>query len=262
MDCPTCEAMVDAYVDGELTATESADFERALSVCPECRKRLDTARAVGNLLRDLPAEPAPDLLRARIERELRGIAGRTPTARPSNAGGGERMRWMAMAASLIVAVSIGWAGGTLTGRAGMGSGSDRDETVATYMRVASSEHAVDVASTDRHTVKPWFAGRIDYSPPVQDLTSAGFPLEGGRLDVVDGRKISVLVYRHGQHRVALSLWPATESGDTAPKVTSYNGFSLAQWRRGGFEMHAVSDIAVNEMADFAAALDRATGEDR
>ena len=97
MDCPTCEAMVDAYVDGELTATESADFERALSVCAECRKRLDAARTVGNLLRDLPAEPAPDLLRARIERELRGIAGRTPVARPSNAGRGERMRWMAMA---------------------------------------------------------------------------------------------------------------------------------------------------------------------
>jgi anti-sigma factor RsiW len=97
---------------------------------------------------------------------------------------------------------------------------------------------------------------------VHDLTSAGYPLEGGRLDVVNNRKVSVLVYRHNQHRVALSLWPATESGDTAPKVTSYNGFSLAHWRHGGFEMHAVSDIAANEMADFAAALDRATGEDR
>ena len=93
MDCPTCEAMVDAYVDGELTATESADFERALSVCAECRKRLDAARTVGNLLRDLPAEPAPDLLRARVERELRAIAGRPR----------ERVRrwthWSAMASS-------------------------------------------------------------------------------------------------------------------------------------------------------------------
>src|SRR4051812_16480260 len=119
MDCPTCEAMVDAYVDGELTATESADFERALAVCVDCRKRLESARAVGSLLRDLPAEPAPDLLRARIERELRGIAGRSSSARR-----GERMRWMAMAASLIVAVGIGWAGGTLTGP-GMGWG-DRE----------------------------------------------------------------------------------------------------------------------------------------
>ena len=76
MDCPTCEAMVDAYVDGELTATESAEFERALAGCPDCRKRLEAARAMSGLLRELPAEPAPDLLRARVERELRAIAGR------------------------------------------------------------------------------------------------------------------------------------------------------------------------------------------
>jgi anti-sigma factor RsiW len=256
--------MVDAYVDGELSATESAAFEAALATCPECRKKLETAKAMGGFLRELPLEPAPDLLRARIERELRAIsAAAAPAAVPRRV----TPQWtkvMAMAASLVVAVSIGWIGGTFGGRGGMtGTGGlDNDDLVATYMRVASSDHAVDVASTDRHTVKPWFAGRIDYSPPVQDLTSNGFPLEGGRIDVVDGRKISVLVYRHNQHRVALSLWPATEPGDTAPKVTSYNGFSLAQWRHGGFEMHAASDIAANEMADFATALDRATGEDR
>ena len=248
MDCPTCEAMVDAYVDGELSATESAAFETALGGCPNCRRRLEEARAMSGLLRELAPEPAPDLLRARVERELRAIA-RRPT---------DRLRWMAMAASLVVAVSIGWIGGTFTGREGTGDG----ELVATYMRVASSDHPVDVASTDRHTVKPWFAGRIDYSPPVHDLTAEGFPLEGGRLDVLGGRKVSVLVYRRNQHRVALSLWPAQVSGDTAAKVTEINGFTMAQWRHDGFEMHAVSDIAPGEMAAFAAALDRATGADR
>ena len=248
MDCPTCEAMVDAYIDGELSATESAAFERATETCPKCRRRLEEARAMGGLLRELAPEPAPDLLRAKVERELRAIA-----RRPA-----ERLRWMAMAAGLIVAVSVGWIGGTFTGRPGVGDG----ELVATYMRVASSDHPVDVASTDRHTVKPWFAGRIDYSPPVHDLTSDGFPLEGGRLDVVAGRKVSVLVYRHNQHRVALSLWPATGSGNTTPKVIERDGFTLVEWRHDGFDMHAVSDIAPNEMAAFAAALDRATGADR
>jgi anti-sigma factor RsiW len=257
MDCPTCEAMVDAYVDGELTATESADFERALSVCPECRKRLDSARTVGNLLRDLPAEPAPDLLRARIERELRGIAGRTPVARPSNAGWGERMRWMAMAASLIVAVSIGWAGGTLTGR---GSG-DTDALVASYLRVAMAEHPVDVASSDHHTVKPWYAGRIDYSPPVYDLTSTGFPLLGGRLDVIDGRKVAVLVYRRNQHKLALSLWPASSGANTEPTVKEHDGFSMAEWRHGGFEWRAVSDVSPGEMQSFTTALNHAVDPD-
>jgi anti-sigma factor RsiW len=256
MDCPTCEAMIDAYVDGELSATESAAFEAALPGCPECRRRLEETRAMSGFLRDLPAERAPDLLRARIERELRAIsAASKPQARPVY---GPNVRALAMAASLIVAVSIGWIGGTFTGRTAVGDG----ELVSTYLRVASSDHPVDVASTDRHTVKPWFAGRIDYSPPVHDLTSDGFPLEGGRLDVVAGRKVSVLVYRHNQHRVALSLWPATASGNSAPKVVEHNGFTMAEWRHGGFEMHAVSDLAPAEMAAFAAALDHATGEDR
>jgi anti-sigma factor RsiW len=243
--------MVDAYLDGELSASDSAEVERALGACPECRKRLEAGRAMSGLLRELPLEPVPDLLRARVERELRAIAGASRPALP-----GRDRRWMAMAASLIVAVSIGWVGGTLTGR-----GSSDDELVSTYLRVAASDHAVDVASTDRHTVKPWFAGRIDYSPPVHDLTAQGFPLEGGRVDVVEGRKVSVLVYRHNHHRIALSLWPSS-STDTPPKVTMRDGFSLAEWRHGGFEMHAVSDLAPSEMAAFAAALNKAVDADR
>ena len=257
MDCPTCEASVDAYVDGELSATDSAEFERALETCPQCRRRLEAARAMSGLLHELPAERTPDLLRARIERELRAIAGAARPATPRSTPR-QAMRWTAMAASLIVAIGIGWLGGSLTG----GRGTSDEQLAATYLRVASSEHAVDVASTDRHTVKPWFAGRIDYSPPVHDLTTAGFPLEGGRLDVVNGRKVAVLVYRHNQHRLALSLWPTTEPGNSAPKVREYNGFTMAEWRRDGFEMHAVSDIGADEMKDFAEALDRATGADR
>jgi anti-sigma factor RsiW len=255
MDCPTCEAMVDAYLDGELSASDSAEFERALDVCPECRKRLETGRAMGGLLRELPLEPAPDLLKARIERELRAIAGRSaaPAVAPNRT-----MRWLAMAASLVVAVSIGWIGGTLGGRGGPGD----DELMSAYLRVVSSEHAVDVASTDRHTVKPWFAGRIAYSPPVYDLTAQGFPLEGGRVDVVGGRKVSVLVYRRNQHRIALSLWPASSAGDAAAKVTVRDGFAMADWRHAGFEMHAVSDIAPAEMSAFAAAFDKAIDADR
>jgi len=246
MDCPTCEAMVDAYLDGELSAADSAAFEQALDVCPDCRKRLGAGRTMSGLLRELPMEPAPDLLRARVERELRAIAGRPR----------ERVRWSAMAASLLAALGIGWLGGSLTG-----SGPGGDELVSTYLRVASSDHAVDVASTDRHTVKPWFAGRIDYSPPVYDLTSQGFPLEGGRVDVVGGRKVSVLVYHHNQHRIALSLWPSS-AADTPPKVTTRDGFAMAEWHHAGFELHAVSDIAPVEMSAFAAALDKAIDADR
>ncbi len=253
MDCPTCESMVDAYVDGELTTSESAAFERALEACPECRRRLETARTMSGLLRELPADPAPDLLRAKIERELRTIAGASRPNLPR-----EGMRLSAMAASLIVALGIGWLGGTFIGQGGR----ETDELVAGYIRVAMSEHGVDVASSDRHTVKPWFAGRIDYAPPVHDLTAQGFPLVGGRVDVVDGRKVAVLVYRRNQHRVALTLWPASSASDAAPNVSQRDGFALARWRHAGFEMRAVADVAPDEIASFATAVDRAVDADR
>ena len=253
MDCPTCEAMVDAYVDGELTASESADFERALESCPECRRRLEAVRTMSSLLRDLPAEPAPDLLRARIERELRTIAGASRGRLP-----GAGLRWGAMAASLIVAVSIGWLGGSLVGQGGR----QTDELVAGYIRVAMSEHGVDVASSDRHTVKPWFAGRIDYAPPVHDLTAAGFPLVGGRVDIVDRRKVAVLVYRHNQHRIALTLWPSSSPGNSAATVRQRDGFAVAEWRHDGFDMHAVADLAPADMKAFATAVDAAVTADR
>ena len=248
MDCPTCEAMVDAYVDGELTAIENAAFEQALELCPGCRRRLADARAVSDALRALPAEPAPDLLRARIERELRAIAGR-PT---------QRIRWSAMAASLIVAIGIGWLGGSLLGHGTR----ETDELIAGYIRVAMSDHGVEVASSDRHTVKPWFAGRIDYAPPVHDLTAEGFPLLGGRVDLVDGRKVAVLVYRRNQHRLALTLWPSSSAGNAAPSLAQRDGFALADWRHGGFEMRAVADLAPSEMKSFAAAVDQAIDADR
>ena len=248
MDCPTCEAMVDAYVDGELSASESADFERSLAACPECRRRLETARAMGGLLRDMPAEPAPGLLRAQIERELRAIAGRPR----------EHMRWAAMAASIVVAVGVGWLGGVLS----LQGGRETDELVAGYLRVALGAHAVDVASSDRHTVKPWFAGRVDYSPPVNDLTAVGFPLMGGRLDIVDGRKVAVLVYRRNQHWIALTLWPASSSDNTMATITRRDGFALAEWRHGGFEMRAVADLTPADMKSFTRAIDQAVDRER
>ena len=252
MDCPTCEAMVDAYVDGELSVRDGAEFEAALAICTDCRWRLDAARELSGLLRSLPADPAPDLLRARIERELRAIAGR-PREQTR-----ERLRWAAIAASLIVAVGVGWLGGNLTGQGGRQS----DEMIAGYLRVVMAETPVEVASSDRHTVKPWFAGRIDYAPPVHDLTAEGFPLLGGRLDVVDGRKVAVLVYRRNQHRVVLTLWPAASSTNTAPGVAERDGFALVGWRHAGFEMRAISDLAPGEMASFARSVDRAIDSSR
>ena len=163
-----------------------------------------------------------------------------------------------MAASLIVAVSIGWVGGTLTGRGGPGD----DELVSTYLRVASSDHPVDVASTDRHTVKPWFAGRIDYSPPVlrSHVGRASRSKAGGWTSWAAARCRCWSI-------ATTSIASRCRCGrrqrpNTAAKVTMRDGFAMAEWRHAGFEMHAVSDLAPSEMADFAAALDKAVDADR
>ena len=253
MDCPSCEALVDAYVDGELPPGECIAFERALEICLDCRRRLDTARRLSALVRELPVEPAPDLLQARVERELRAIAGAVP-ARPQPIA----WRWSAMAASLVLAMGIGWLGADHVGQGAR----ETDQLVAGYMRVSASDTGVEVASSDRHTVKPWFAGRIDYAPPVHDLGAEGFSLIGGRLDVVDGRKLAVLVYRYNNHRIALTLWPSSSTASVAPSLSQQDGFALARWRHGGFEMRAIADTAPSRMLSFAAALDRAIDADR
>ena len=247
MDCPTCEAMVESYLDGELPAGESARFEAALAECPECRTKLEGLQAQRALIRDLPSARAPDLLRARIERELR-----IDTPVPASA----RRVWprrTALAASLLLALGVGWMGGRFVGREGS---RETDELIAGYLRVGLGDRPVEVASSDQHTVKPWFAGRIDYAPPVHDLTASGFPLLGGRVDVLDGRRIAVLVYRRNQHRVALSLWPASTAGNVAPQVSERDGFAIARWRHAGFEMRAVADLAPKDMSLFASAVDQ------
>lgn len=258
MDCATCEAMVDVYIDGEMSAADCAEFERALELCPECRKRLDEVRALSVMVRELPPEPAPDLLRARIDRELRAIAGRLQDPAAVRRLPRASLRWTAMAASLVAAVSIGWLGGSLSTQGSR----DADELTAGFLRVASSEHPVDVVSSDRHTVKPWFAGKISYSPPVHDLTSDGFPLLGGRIDIYDGRKVAVLVYRHNQHKVALTLWPAASDNGTPAHIEQRDGFVLARWRQAGFELRAVSDIEPAEMTAFTKAVDRSLAGER
>ena len=248
MDCPTCEAMVESYLDGELPAGESARFEAALSECPECRAKLGRLQTQRALIRELPTARAPDLLRARIERELRSdtpVPASTPRVWP---------RRTALAASLLLAAGMGWMGGRFIGQEGS---RESDELIAGYLRVGLSDRPVEVASSDQHTVKPWYAGRIDYAPPVYDLTASGFPLLGGRVDVLDGRRVAVLVYRRNQHRVALSLWPASTPGDAAPQISERDGFAIARWRHAGFEMRAVADLAPKDMGLFAAAVDRA-----
>jgi len=130
-----------------------------------------------------------------------------------------------------------------------------DDIVAAHVRSLMVDHAFDVASTDSHTVKPWFAGKLDYSPPVFDLTAQGFALVGGRLDYLDRRPVAALVYKHRQHLINLFILPSARTA--RPHSLEQQGFHLAAWDRGGMAWWAVSDLNAQELAQFRAALEKA-----
>lgn len=250
MDCATAESLVDAYLDGELPAAEALAFERALGSCPPVRRRLADARALRTGFQALAYHRAPASLVASVEKLLPQPA-RRPAPRFD-------MSWMRMAATILIAVGIGWLGGRYlplpTG------GDETGEIVAGYLRTTMAERPVEVASSDHHTVKPWFSGKIDYSPPVYDLTTDGFPLLGGRIDLLDGRKVAVLVYRRNRHTLALFTWPDTARA--ALSLDRRDGFAIEGWAQNGFAFRAVSDLAPDELKQFAAALGARLEADR
>jgi anti-sigma factor RsiW len=122
------------------------------------------------------------------------------------------------------------------------------------------DRPVEVASSDRHTVKPWFNGRVDYAPPVHDLTSAGFPLAGGRLEIIDGRRVAVLVFQRSRHLIVLYTWP--EPGERSVETRTRDGFTLARWTHDGFAFNAVSDVAPADLLGLASALNQRIDAER
>jgi len=127
------------------------------------------------------------------------------------------------------------------------------ELVDLHTTIVGSTNPIDVVSTDRHTVKPWFAGKVEFAPPVVDLAGDGFALVGGRLDYVAGKRVAALVYRQGAHLINLFAWPAPpRAGETAESASSRDGYNMVRWTRGGIEFWAISDVNAAELRRFAA----------
>ena len=256
IDCPEARLL--------LPAREALDLPHALALdahletCSDCRERMLAEQAVGRALRErIPYFRAPTTLRDRLREQMRASPLQT-AAKPmrQRSSGVRRHQPRAWVAALAASLMLGFG----LGRALDDRSADTvlaDEIVAGHVRSLLAAHLDDVASSDRHTVKPWFATRLDYAPPVQDLAAAGYPLAGGRLDYIGQRRVAALDYRHRQHIINLYVWPAGSEHETAPQAETRSGYRLVRWTADGMCWWAVSDLNEAELREFAEQMRRA-----
>jgi len=236
MNCPECQPLLDAYVDGELDLTNVLALEQHLKTCAPCHGAVRQLESVHLALQhpDLSFE-APRSLRKKITT----AAGASPKHShrrwtwnfPSFAFGG----LCALAAVLIFAPAM------------LSSTHSSDPLVDSHLRSLMADHLTDVASTDSHTVKPWFNGQIDFSVPVKDFAAEGFPLIGGRIDYLQQRRVAALVYKRNRHTVNVFIWPTDSARDTPTHTKTQRGFSIVERDWHGLHFNAVSDLNREEL---------------
>lgn len=250
MNCEAAQTLVDAYIDGELDPAGKLEIERHLEACALCASgyaehgSLKRALGAGEL-----SYKAPPELQQRIRFALRSEA---KSEKPAPT---VPRRWFTAAAGLaIAALALLFVLPFVPNR-----GADdlvAREVLAGHIRSLMADHLADVPSSDQHTVKPWFDGKLDFAPPVEDLAAEGFPLVGGRLDYIDNRPVAALVYQRHKHFINVFIWPAGTRGETAAKVAGRQGYDLFRWTKGGMTFWAVSDLEKSELKKFVDLLQK------
>ena len=242
MNCEDADILLHALIDNELDAGHAREVEAHLAGCPRCTSELQQHREMRRHLSSPELRyVAPQALRSRIENSL-------PLSRPVTTERRTLLKGFAMgsvvsaamAASVMLLVTSRGQNERLLG-----------DVASAHLRSLQAQHLTDVDTSDQHTVKPWFNGRIDVAPPVIDLTAQGFRLIGGRLDYIDGRPAAAIVYKRRAHVINLFVAQSLGARSSASGVSSVQGFNIQRWTERGLDFLAISDLAPDELQEFA-----------
>ena len=251
MTCDEAEILLHALLDGELDAGHAREVEDHIAACPKCAAQLAAFRELSQAVAGADLRyAAPARLRSRIEASLPQPQAQTrrPNRRSVLRGFAMGSAVSAIAATGLVAIVL------------RNDDEQRilSEVVSAHLRSLQAGHLTDVISTDQHTVKPWFNGKLDVAPPVIDLTAQGFTLVGGRLDYLDARAIGAVVYRRRQHIINLFVAQTSDAERHAAKMETMQGFNIWRWSDRGLNYWAVSDLGADELAEFGEKLQAAS----
>jgi anti-sigma factor RsiW len=255
LTCELTQLNVPGYLDGELDLVRTIEMEAHLMQCPACAQEQENLKALRVALqRSSVAYAAPAGLRERIQSSLRASS-RTEVQKGKIKWPSLNFWQLAGAFALLALISMsGW---QWTARLRAPSSDQRiaAEVLSSHVRSLEGNHLMDVVSADQHTVKPWYDGKLDFSPPVEDLASDGFPLVGGRLDYIENREVAALIYQRRKHFINVFVWPNPTGPNSTQAIESQQGYNIMRWSRGGFQFWAVSDVAASDLAEFVRLLE-------
>ncbi len=244
MNCNEARLMTHAYMDGELDVLTTARIESHVQSCAVCNQRLGELTNLSRSIKNTaPYFKAPEGLRRRVQLQLREKETRAQILPLHD------WRWARVAAAMVAAVVLS-VSVTLHMNTPQTDEVIAHEVVSSHVRSLMAEHLTDVKSNDKHTVKPWFTGRLDFSPPVQDLASKGFMLVGGRLEFLENRQAAALVYQYRKHVINLFIWPTAREQGTNVEAHPWQGYQAYEWTLGGLQFWAVSDLNDSELIEF------------
>jgi len=245
--CKDSQELIHGYIDGELDPLGNIEVERHLETCEACSEVYKREQVLHSLMQNSSLKFTPPAgLRRTIESAAR---------KADKAERGERWtlwpaswRWLSAAAVLASVAVLIW---IATGRSRSGQDLMAQEVLSSHVRSLMAGHLTDVPTSDQHTVKPWFNGKLDFSPPVRDLTAQGFVLVGGRLDYLVQTPAAAVIYRRRQHVINLFIWPSASDRATGMSIQSRRGYNLIHWTQSGMTYWAVSDLNTSELQEFA-----------